>query len=178
MKEARLQCFVMILFLVVAVSPSTAKAAELTVSMLKNAQYSPVGWGTQDQLEKKKIKLVAGEYMKQGPEGPMDVESLTVVKIALGDLNGDGKKDGAVILYHNTGGSGSVAQVAAVIDDKGKPRHVASRNLGDRTEIIGLTIEKGFIVIELDNPRFYPGQKKTVKYQLVGNKLEGPKPFK
>lgn len=155
--------------------PSQA-LADLTVSMLKNADYAPVDWGTSDRLEQK-VKLTNGQYLKHDTESDRD-ETLSLGKAVLGDLNGDGKKDGAVILYHNTGGSGTVAQVAAVIDANGQPRHVASRNLGDRTEIKSLDIQAGGIVITLENPRFFPSQKHTVRYRLNGWKLRGPEPFK
>jgi hypothetical protein len=157
-----------------------AKAAELSMTMLKNAEYSPVEWNSQDRLGEK-LKLHNGKYYKRDEENSTGAiefgKSLDIEKIVLGDLNKDEKKDAAVILYHNTGGSGSVTQVAAVLNNNGQPQHVASRELGDRTEIKSLAIKKGFIVITVDNPRFYPGQKKTVKYKLVGNKLMGPEPF-
>ena len=157
-----------------------AKAAELNMTMLKNADYSPVEWNSKDHLMGK-LKLHNGKYYKRDKENSTDTfeigESLSIEKIVLGNLNQDENKDAAVILYHNTGGSGSVAQVAAVLNNNGQPQHVASRELGDRTEIKSLAINNGFIVITVDNPRYYPGQKKTVKYKLVGNKLVGPEPF-
>jgi hypothetical protein len=125
-KNRKIAVVVLLLLLAVAVLPIQA-SAELTVVAVKNAQYSTVKWNSQDRLEKN-FRLANGKYEKQGPEGPTDVESLSVGKIALGDLNGDGKKDGAVILFYNTGGSGTVVQVAAVLDVNGQPRHVASRN--------------------------------------------------
>lgn len=157
-----------------------ARATELSMTMLKNAEYSPVQWNSQDHLGEK-LKLHNGHYYKRDEENSTDAlergESLDIEKIVIGDLNEDGNKDAAVILYHNTGGTGSVAQVAAVLNNHGHPQHVTSRELGDRTEIKSLTIKNGFIVIMVDNPRFFPGQKKTVKYKLVGTKLMGPEPF-
>lgn len=168
--------FYVVLFLAFAIASPLEVGAELTVSMLKNAQYSTVDWDTSDQLGKS-VKLVNGEYYWQGPNGVMDNESVSIGIIALGDLNGDGKKDAAVILLHNAGGTGTVIQVAVVLDVNGKPRHVASRNLGDRTEIKEMKINKGSIMIKLANSRFFPGLKKTVQYKLEGNKLIGRDPF-
>lgn len=176
MKFNKMKCLYVIWFLAFAIASPLKVGAELNVSMLKNARYSTVDWDTSDRLGKS-VKLVNGEYYWQGPNGLMDNESVSIGKIALGDLNGDGKKDAAVILLHNAGGSGTVIQVAAVLDVNGKPRHIASRNLGDRTEIRELKIRKGLIMIKLANSRFFPGQKKTVQYKLEGNKMIGSDPF-
>ena len=171
------QWFACILLLTGIVFAPIMAGAELNILMLKNAVYSTVAWNTPDRFEHR-VKLVNGKYEHQGPYGVTDHEEVEMGKTAFGDLNGDGKNDAAVILYHNTGGSGTVTQVAAVLDVNGQPQHIASRNLGDRTEIKKLTIKKGIIFVTVDNPRFFPGQKKTVKYRLVGNKLIGPEPFK
>lgn len=143
---------------------------------LKNAEYFIVRWNTADELEKK-VKLLNGEYSTGGPIGSAEYESIWTGQMAYGDLNDDGKTDAAVILFHNTGGSGTVVQIAAVLDVDGQTRHVASRNLGDRTEIKSLVINNGVIAIRLDNPRFFPGQEKTIEYTLENNKLLGPEPF-
>lgn len=150
--------------------------ADLTISSLRNGEYYIIEWNTRDKFTNK-VRLINGKYEWQDLR-LTDYELVEMDKVALGDLNGDGRKDAAVILWHNTGGSGSVCQVAAVLDSNGRPQHIASRNLGDRTEIKSLAIINGYIVINLDNPRFYPGQQKVVKYKLVGNKLVGPDPFK
>jgi uncharacterized protein len=157
---------------------STAnKQGSPSSQLLENVEYYTVQWNTPDKLEGK-VKLANGEYIREGPDGPQDIESVRMGNIAYGDLDGDGKMDAAVILYHNTGGTGTVTQVAAVLDANSHPRHVASRNLEDRTEIKELTIREEVIVIRLDNPRFYPGQEKNVEYRLKDSRLLGPAPFK
>lgn len=146
-------------------------------SDIENLEYSLVAWGSDDKFEKT-IKLKNGKFEYQGPQGVMDRESVILLKSYIGDINDDSISDAAVILSHNTGGSGSVIQVAAVIDQGGKLKHVASRNLGDRTDIKSIKIEKNIIVIDIANERFYPGESKIVRYQLKNNKLVGQKPFK
>lgn len=148
---------------------------ELDMFALKNAQYDLNATSTEVA---RIVKLQNGEYFEPYKDDPVGRgESVTLYKVALGDLNRDNKKDAVVILFLNGGGSGTDVHVAAVLYQNGQPHHVASRYLGDRTEVKSLAIKNGFIHIDVDNPRFASGQAKTVKYQLEGNKLVGPEPF-
>lgn len=150
--------------------------AELTTSILNNAEYYFLEVDSQDKLIDAKYKFINGGYESKSPG---DTMYAGISKIVYGDLNGDGKKDAAVILGLNTGGSGDFVQVAAVLDVNGKPQHVASRYLGDRTDVDSLIIKKGYIICTVHSDYFQGGKRKrTIRYQLKGNKLIGPKPFK
>jgi hypothetical protein len=95
---------------------------------------------------------------------------------ALGDLNGDGVPDAAVILATNSGGSGVFVDLAAVVNDKGTPKHIASAALGDRVQIKSISINAGEIIVALvkqgpNDPLCCPSQPLTLKFKLQSDKL-------
>lgn len=141
----------------------------LTQKILENGTYYIEMYGKPATLKERKFET--GSI-------PSDYFLVEMEKYAFGDLNGDGIDDAAVILFSNGGGSGCFVELFAMIDRGGKPKQIATRSLGDRTEIKGLTIVDGHIAVDVDNPRFYPGQRKVVRYQLVGDKLIGPDAFR
>jgi hypothetical protein len=109
-----------------------------------------------------------------GPEGK---QSLTVLdRNARGDLDGDGVPDAAVVLVYWGGGSGVFNYLAAVVNDHGAPRHVASAELGDRVRIDGLSVAAGEVTVNLtvqgpNDPMCCPTQAATRTFALRGNEL-------
>ena len=92
------------------------------------------------------------------------------------DLNGDGAEDAAVVLATSGGGSGTFISLEAVLNDKGKPKHVASTLLGDRAQIKSVVIESGEITVNMvthgpDDPMCCPTQEVTEQYKLQGDTL-------
>jgi putative hemolysin len=150
---------------------STA-TARLTLDALKNAEYQS------EFPASKKAKLTDGKYEETGPSGgASDRVLITLAPVnAFGDLNGDGVDDAAVVLVSNTGGSGVFEHLAAVINQNGTPRHVASEFLGDRVKIEAISIEAGVITVDMvtqgpQDPLCCPTQKVKQSYKLQGDKL-------
>jgi hypothetical protein len=109
--------------------------------------------------------------------GPQGKESLTVLDLnARGDLDGDGVPDAAVVLVYWGGGSGVFNYLAAVVNDHGTPRHVASAELGDRVRIDGLSAAGGKVTVTLtvqgpNDPMCCPTQAVTRTFALHGQEL-------
>lgn len=141
----------------------------LTINSLKNATY----------FFPEKTKLIDGKWSKPIAGSSVLEESRGISEIIFGDLDNDGVKDAAVIIWENEGGTATISRVAAVLNSKGYPLHVAtSPYFGDRVERKKFFIENSMIIVELTSPRFFPGKKATLKYKLSGDKLIGPKsPF-
>lgn len=150
-----------------------ASPPPLMIDDLKNAEYQS------EFTTSKKAKLTNGAYQEEIAPGAASKLSITMLdQYALGDLNADGLADAAVFLATNSGGSGVFVNLAAVVSDQGKPRHVASVALGDRVQIKSVTIAAGEIVIDLirqgpNDPLCCPTQRLSQKYKLQdGNLVE------
>jgi hypothetical protein len=108
---------------------------------------------------------------------PQGKQSLTVLDLkARGDLNGDGVPDAAVVLVYWGGGSGVFNYLAAVLDEQGIARHVASAELGDRVRIDGLTVAGEKVTVNLtvqgpNDPMCCPTQAVTRTFSLQGKDL-------
>ena len=154
-----------------ACSPISQPPPALTLDALKNAEYSS------DLAAAKKAKLTNGVYEEQLGDGSSFKLNIRLVDpFATGDLNGDGAADAAVILAANTGGSGVFINLAAVVNNGGKPSPAAYADLGDRTRINSITIANGVIVMDvvthaLSDPMCCPTQNETYKFKLQGSQL-------
>ncbi len=96
---------------------------------------------------------------------------------ASGDLNSNGVQDAAVILIGNPGGSGTFFYLAAVLNQNGIARPVASAFLGDRILVKSLAIRSGEILVTLltresEEPMATdPTVEVTRKFKLQGDHL-------
>ena len=146
-------------------------APALTLDALKNAEFKS------DLPAAKKAKLTNGVYEEdQGLGASFKLNIRLTDDYAIGDLNGDGAPDAAVILAANTGGSGVFVNLAAVLNDGGKPKPIAYADLGDRTQVKSISIASGVIVMDLvthspTDPMCCPTQKETQKFKLQGDQL-------
>ena len=123
---------------------ASGPAAALTLVQLLKAEYHS-GW-----VPAGKAKFVDGAYYQPyeaGATGGIDFRLYRTV--AFGDLNGDGVADGAVILVVYPGGSGVFHELAVVVNEGGRPRHVASRGMGERVRVHRVAIEDGRVVVEM-----------------------------
>lgn len=145
--------------------------AALTVEELTNATYAGI--------YEEPVTLSDGTY-EGAPfvEGGASRPTVTFLNdwTALGDLNGDGLADAAVLLVENSGGSGSFIYLAAVIDQAGQPVNAATTLIGDRVEIKSITIENGRIIMEFvtpgpDDPLCCPTLNVRQSYVLQGDQL-------
>ncbi len=131
-----------------AMAPAApANGSRLTVEQLKNATYS----GIYDQP----VTLTGGKF-----EGEPFVEGgasrPTVWYIdnseTYGDLNGDGGDDSAVLLVENSGGSGVFSYAGAQLNQAGQPLDAGTAPLGDRTQLISMSIANQQVVAEIVTP--------------------------
>jgi len=143
----------------------------LTFDALKNAEYM-AGF-----TNNKKIKLADGKYQEKAQAGAATETVVALYsKYALGDLNGDGVEDAAVVLVSSGGGSGSFYELAAVLNQGGAPKHVASESLGDRIKLKSLSIKAGAMAVEMvthgpQDPLCCPTLKTARSFKLHGDKL-------
>jgi LysM repeat protein len=150
----------------------TASASgNLTLADLRNATYQGI--------YAEPVQLTDGKYEgKPFVEGGASRPTVTFVDPfhALGDLNGDGLEDAAVVLAENSGGSGVFLYLAAVVDQNGTPANVATQLLGDRVEIKSVAVDGGEIVIDMvtqgpNDPFCCPSLEVTLRYRLEGDRL-------
>ncbi|MEK9172959.1 MAG: hypothetical protein AAB594_00095 [Patescibacteria group bacterium] len=89
-------------------------------------------------IEETEIDFADGFF--EGPVAPDSAiaERWQISKKSEGDLNGDTKNDWAVILYGNTGGTGTFYYLTALVDGGG---NIPAVFLGDRISISSLAVE-------------------------------------
>ncbi len=93
------------------------------------------------------VKLVNGEY-HAGTAGSSDYADVLVVPdfIALGDINGDGQGDAAILLSENYGGSGVFVSLIPILNQGGQPVQAGSgARIDDRPKMTALQIQDGRI---------------------------------
>jgi|GEM_PF-1068778 len=146
----------------------------LTLSLLKNCTYR-VGTST---VRLQEGSLTVGQSIN-------DYFYVGLADAALGDLNGDGKNDGAVILKNSGGGSGMFYELTAMLCEaggkdsgagRGGLRQTNSIELGDRVEILTLLLMRGRIIMEMkahgpDDPSCCPSVKVKRFYILRDGEL-------
>ncbi|NTU93549.1 MAG: hypothetical protein HGB29_07505 [Chlorobiaceae bacterium] len=188
----KLNHFLPALCLLVPLPGMAVAFANLAVSAetVRNIGYHPAVPGSPDQMEVRTIRLVQGLYEKGRRLVDQDYEFLRAGQIALGDLDGDGDTDAAVILYYMKGDRKST-QLAVVLDTKGGPAHVASRAFIEGTEVMALKLGRpfvrdpktgmlcrvGVVSVEVSNETCCNGQGKTMTYRFEANRLVGQDPF-
>ncbi|NTW52341.1 MAG: hypothetical protein HGB22_07120 [Chlorobiaceae bacterium] len=171
-------------------SMNATAAPGVTAQSVRNTSYHPAIWTYTDQLEVRSVRLVNGVYEKGQKNVDLDYELMQTGRAVFGDINGDGKQDAAVIMYHMKDDR-EASEIAIVLDVKGVPVHVASRFFGVGTEIMDVGINKASVLdsrtgkpvatslvqVAVSNAKYCAGQGKTVSYRLVNDKLIGPDPF-
>ena len=136
------------------------------MEILKNATYSLSGYDDQ------KITLSNGAYSEEYLYVWIEEEP-----IAFGDINNDNREDAAVILVYSGGGTGLFFEAALVLNQDGKPVHIASTELGDRIIVEDLNIEPGHINVDIlthgpdQAMADLPEVAKHFTFELIGNRL-------
>ncbi|RNC69339.1 MAG: hypothetical protein ED859_07595 [Desulfuromonadales bacterium] len=110
------------------------------------------------------------------PEAATETIIRLDLPLATGDLNSDGDPDAVVVLISDPGGSGTFYELAAVVNDQGKPRHIASTLLGDRVRVVSLSIHSGVIRATLlthdpGDPALCSRKEDARSYRLDGDRL-------
>ena len=70
--------------------------------------------------------------------------------VAFGDLDGDDVADAAVVVFVNTGGSGTFIHLLALRDREGTPVQAGREFLGDRVNVKSIAISGGHIFVTMD----------------------------
>jgi hypothetical protein len=129
-----------------------------------------------------RVRLTHGLYAGSSAPGSAAKLSVRLGKHwAKGDLNADGKPDGAVLLVAHAGGSGTFSYLAVALHRGTSIHPVASVPLGDRIEVDSLSIQGteqgGEVVVQLltRNPgepmTSAPSVAKSNRYMLQEGRL-------
>ena len=147
--------------------PYTPVPGGLTLDMLKNATYHAPSFA-------RTITLVNGAYSEGSNPVTYSVQLLGIY--ALGDLNGDGKDDAAVILAENGGGSGVFESLVIMVNQAGAPHQVGAAQLGDRVKINSVDISSAVVHLDMlvqgpSDALCCPSLPEKQNYWLVGSAL-------
>jgi len=122
-------------------NPAARAGADFS-GALPNAEY-PIDWTSTG-----KARLKDGRFEEAAaPGSAMKTVILLGGERAFGDLDGDGTEDAAVTLTVDPGGSGTFVYLAAVLNENGTARPVASVFLGDRIPVESLSVRSGKITV-------------------------------
>ena len=115
---------------------------DTSATSTKNINFDPLNF-TYD-IEGEKIVLKDGTSTSDIVPGSAEKLETTVFdKPAVGDLNGDGKNDSAILLVQDSGGSGLFYYLVAVYNDVGVVKNTNSIFIGDRIEPVSIVIKNG-----------------------------------
>ena len=142
------------------------KLPAITLEQLKNLEFS-------SQFALSGMARLQEGIFKE-PAAPNSASQVLIQLADLfqqGDLDGDGNPDAAVLIFSNSGGSGTFVDLAAVLQSPDGPRHAASALLGDRVKVQSIDIENGIISVRMlthgaDDPMCCPTLEVTRQYQL------------
>lgn len=148
-------------------APQVTASPTLTPEQLHNFSYAL-------PFSQQIVQLVDGKY--ESVSGA-DVLRVFLSDIqAMGDLNGDGLEDAAVILAENTGGSGTFLSLVVVLNQNGTPIQAGFAQLGDRVKIDSMVIEDQKILMDEvvhtpNDPLCCPTQPYRASYVLTASNL-------
>jgi hypothetical protein len=145
----------------------TPPAPALTLDMLRNGTYYA-------PFYQKTVTLTSGAYTEGSGADTYSVNMLDVY--AMGDLNGDGLDDAAVLLVENGGGSGQFESLVVVLNVGGSPKQAGQAELGDRVLVNAVTIASAAVTLDMvvqgpNDPLCCPSVPEKQVYRLVGNAL-------
>jgi hypothetical protein len=154
-------------------TPAVTAIPPLTESMLRNAEYTLVGFDDSSTT----YQFVDGKYNHGTDSAAPDFVDIQLLDYyPFGDLNEDGLDDAAVLIAQNFGGTGVFVSLGAVLNENGTPRHVASTMVDDRPQIKGLQVRNGEIILDavvhsFDDPACCPSFAVTRTYKIIGPSL-------
>jgi hypothetical protein len=139
----------------------------LTLDQLKNGAYILTS------ANNLKVTLKDGQFNTTESTGMVTAKGQMLGQAAIGDLDGDGVADAAIILVVDMGGSGTFHVLIAVLAQKGQ---AADLLLGDRVQENTLSIQAGKIVLDYvrqgpKDPMCCPSEHAQTTYQVQTGKL-------
>ncbi|MCK5483483.1 MAG: hypothetical protein KAJ13_07250 [Gemmatimonadetes bacterium] len=151
--------------------PPPETATELSAAVLRSATYTSL------YVEEGQVLLDGGIF----EDTARRVAVYFSPEYAVGDLDGDGVPDAAVVLATETGGSGTFVDLAVVLKRDGRPENVATAFLGDRVPVESIRIVDREIQLDLTmhgpaDALCCPSLEVTRKFRLVGGELEEIEP--
>jgi len=125
------------------------------------------------------VPLHAGRYQAppELPDAERVVASAELHRFsAIGDLDGDGSADAAVVVVADGGGSGVFHELVAVLNRADGLQATLSLPLGDRIELRGIEVREGRVLVDLlgarpDDPACCPSQRLTRRYKVSEGRL-------
>lgn len=156
--------------------PSSTPIPSLSLDMLKNAEYLIEGPASG------KAKLVNGTYQEKIPSSSAVISVGFSELLSIGDLNGDGISDAAVILSINTGGTGIFYNLYGILNDRGTPKPSKPEVLGDRIKLKSLMMQGNEIGVSFltqgpKDPMTNPTLDVTRKYKWQDGTLISTTPI-
>ena len=145
----------------------TATPETLTAERLRQAEYH--------LLQSERIVQLANGQFEAGA-GAEYVSVRVLDQLALGDLNGDGAPDAAVLLAENYGGTGTFVALVAVLDQGGQLVQADAVLIDDRPMVQTLTVDAGRITVAalihgLNDPFCCPAWPVRQTYELRQGRL-------
>jgi hypothetical protein len=165
-----LQAAVCALLVALAVACAGVPKSSLMEHQLRNAEY------LMDWAYPERIRLKDGFFWQRlTPRAAVEIR-LARVGYAPGKLNGDEAVDAAVLLLGGAEGTDNYYYLAAVLNDQGKPRNVATASLGQHLDVRDLAIRDGRILMDVVSYEFAaPAQllqpARRWVYHLQGDEL-------
>ena len=163
--------FYLFLLLTLLSGCATTRPKPITPELLKKGVYKSQ-WTLSGSAT-----LTNGVFRERfNPDSKTEIAILLSEHYAIGDLNGDGIDDAAVVLISTPGGSGVFYDLAVVILKEGLPYHADSRNLGDRIALRSVKIDSGLIRVEMvvqgpQDPMCCPTVAVTRTYRMSQDRL-------
>ena len=143
-------------------------------SELQNGSFS--GFAVTDKPITLKDGKWQGEPYDKGAASRPEITLLTGTYL-VGDFDGDGSEDAAVLLAESGGGTGIFYYLAVVEKKDDKLHTIATTMIGDRVQIVETGSEKGVIVVTMlqagpDDAACCPADLVRRTFTLKGNALQ------
>lgn len=130
------------------------------------------------RIDGKEVDLINGRSEKETAPGSISKITTAVLgNPAVGDLNDDNRLDAALIMFQNTGGTGTFVYATAAINRKDGYHGTNAVLLGDRISMDRVSIRNGVIVVEYRDRRSdqsmaaKPSVSKTAYFILQNREL-------
>ena len=123
-------------------------ALALALAACSTPVAAPDAANTSFQIEKTSVALANGRAEAPVAPGSAAKAVTTLTRKAVGDIDGDGRDDVAVVLVHEPGGSGSFTYVAVVLNPTTGAKATNTVLIGDRVAGQAVRLDGKTVVID------------------------------